>query len=102
MRLRKYWFKFDLSFSDPHPIGTLMGCGVTALSQEEALELLSERVFRSRAMPPIEKCIEDVEICQLDAKHVLPNICDPSQRGIWFPLGYQPCPDNVFSQTTGD
>jgi hypothetical protein len=39
-------------------------------------------------MPSIKKCIEDVEMAQLDIKHVLPNTGDSSQRGIWFPLGY--------------
>jgi hypothetical protein len=88
MKLRKYWFKFDLSMKSPHPLGTLMGCGVTSASKDEALELLRERVFRSQPMPSIEKCIEDVEMAELDTKHVLPNIGDISQRGIWFPMGY--------------
>jgi hypothetical protein len=88
MKMRTYWFKFDLSVNDPHPTGTLMGCGVTASSKEEALELLRERVFRSQPMPSFKKCIEDVEMSELDKKHVLPNIGDSSQRGIWFPLGY--------------
>jgi hypothetical protein len=88
MKLYRYWFKFKLSINDPHPIGTLLGCGVTASSKPEALELLRERVFRSNPMPILEKCIEDVEPTELDAKHVLPNSGDPSQRGVWFPLGY--------------
>jgi hypothetical protein len=88
MKMRKYWIKFDISMTDPHPIGTLMGCGVTASSKEEALALLRERVFQSHPLPAIKKCIEDIEMSQLDAKHVLPNIGNPSERGIWFPLGY--------------
>ncbi len=92
MKLRKYWFKLDLTMNDPHPIGTLMGCGVTASSKEKALELLRERVFRSHPMPSIKKCIEGVEISELDTKHVLPNIGDSSQSGIWFPLGYDETP----------
>jgi hypothetical protein len=89
MKLHKYWFKFSLSMNDPHPIGTLMGCGVTASSRDEALELLRALVFRSHPMPSIEKCIEDVKISDLDTKHVLPNMGDCSQRGIWFPMGYE-------------
>jgi hypothetical protein len=88
--MHRYWFKFRLSMNDPHPIGTLMGCGVTASSRDEALELLRARVFPSQPMPLIEKCIEDIEMCNLDAKHVLPNIGDASQRGVWFPMGYEP------------
>jgi hypothetical protein len=88
MKLHKYWFKFDLSMNDPHPIGTLMGCGVTASSKEQALELLMERVFRSQPMPLIKNCIEDIAMSELDTNHVLPNIGNPSQTGVWFPLGY--------------
>ena len=88
MNLRRFWFKFDLSMNDPHPIGTLMGCGVTASSRQEALELLSAGVFQRHPMPSITKCVEDVEMADLDPKHVLPNVGDPSQSGIWFPLGY--------------
>lgn len=88
MKMHKYWFKFDLSMNDPHPIGTLMGCGVTASSKADALELLKEQVFLADTMPSIKKCIEDVEMSELDTRHVLPNIGDSSQRGVWFPLGY--------------
>ena len=87
MNLHKYWFKFRITIKDPHPIGTLMGCGVTASSKEEALEMLRQRVFASY-MPSIEKSTEDVEISNLDPNHILPNIGDPSQKGIWFPQGY--------------
>jgi hypothetical protein len=88
MKLHKYWFKFNLSMDDPHPVGTLMGCGVTALSKDDALQMVRERVFRSHTMPSVENCIEDIANSELDAKHVLPNIGDPSRQGIWFPLGY--------------
>jgi hypothetical protein len=39
-------------------------------------------------MPTIERCIEDVALTELDANHVLPNLGDPTQVGVWFPLGY--------------
>ena len=100
MKLRKYWFKFHLSMNEPHPIGTLMGCGVTASSKEEALVLLRERVFQSQAMPPIERCVADVEKSDLDTKHVLPNMGDSSQRGIWFPLGYESGPERSPARVT--
>jgi hypothetical protein len=82
MTLHKYWFKFSLTFQDPHPIGTLMGCGVTAASRDNALDLLQRQVFRSHTLPLIENCIEDVELSELDSKHVLPNIGNPAQPGI--------------------
>jgi hypothetical protein len=89
MTLHKYWFKFDLRISEPHPIGTLLGCGVTAPSYAEALELIRRQVFRSSAMPRVVKCVEDVETSALDAKHVVPNMGDPTHEGVWFPLGYE-------------
>jgi hypothetical protein len=45
-------------------------------------------VFRAREMPPIIEVIEDVEVSALDPAHVLPNMGDPSQQGVWFPMGY--------------
>jgi hypothetical protein len=88
MKLHRYWFKFKLSINDAHPFGTLMGCGVTAWSKDDALNLLSERVFRIHPIAAVEKCIEDVDLRELDPNHVLPNSGDCTQRGVWFPLGY--------------
>jgi hypothetical protein len=88
MKLHKYWIRFNLKITDPHPIGTLMGCGVTAASKQDALKLVEERVFGSGPLPSIQSCIEDVDPRILDPNHVLPNMSDPSTRGIWFPLGY--------------
>lgn len=88
MKLRRYWFEFDQSIATPHPIGTLLGCGVTAYSKDDAIELLRERVFKQLPMPTLRECDEDVDLAMLDTKHVLPNSGDPSTRGIWFPLGY--------------
>ena len=88
MKLLRYWFKFKLFFNDPHPGGTLMGCGVTAFSKDDALELLTQRVFQSHPLPSIENCVEDIELRCLDANHVRPNCGDPSRSGIWYPLGY--------------
>jgi hypothetical protein len=86
--MHKYWVEFELTITDPHPIGTLMGCGVTASTKDEALELLRERVFRAYPMPLITKCIEDIELSEPDSEHVLSNIGDSSRPGVWFPLGY--------------
>ena len=86
--LTRFWVKFDLAIKDEPPPGTLLGCGVTAQSRREALQLLQERVFRSKSLPPIRQLIEGVEISTLDSSHVQPNMGDPTQPGVWFPLGY--------------
>jgi hypothetical protein len=65
----------------------LTGCGVTAWSHEDALRLLRERVFVRQPLPPVRRCVEDVDVSTLDPGHVLPNMADPTRRGVWFPLG---------------
>ena len=86
MSLHRYWVKFGFSMADPHPPGTLLGCGVTAHDQEDALMILRDRVFRGGTLPEVECVIEDVDMSTLDAKHVLPNMGNQFQRGVWFPL----------------
>ena len=70
-------------------MGTLIGCGVTAWNYDDALNLVRERVFEGKVLPPIKTCVEDVDVSTLDEGHVLPNMRPPSVRGIWFPLGYE-------------
>jgi hypothetical protein len=88
VKLRRYWFEFRHTIHDPHPVGTLLGCGVTAFSREDALQLLDERVFGRQPLPSIRRRVEDVDVSALDPGHVLPNMADPTWRGVWFPLGY--------------
>ncbi len=83
--LRRFWFKFE-RLPAPTPIN--LGCGVTAYSRDDALALLRDRVFGARGLPPITQVIEDVSTTRLDPKHVLPNLGNPAQRGVWFPQGY--------------
>jgi len=88
MKLRRFWFTFNLCFGDPHPPGTLIGCGVTAFDQEDAIEILNQQVFVSSPCPAIKALIADVDVSTLDPGHVTPNMGDPTRRGVWFPLGY--------------
>jgi hypothetical protein len=88
MNLHRYWFKFELTMADPHPPGVLLGCGVTAFSQSDALDLMKERVFTKFPFPPVKSVQEDVDVSTLDRGHVLPNMGNVLKRGIWFPIGY--------------
>jgi hypothetical protein len=83
--LRRYWLNFEKS---PAPTPLNMGCGVAAYDYGDAVALVQDRVFRDRPMSKIVSCIEDVNVSQLDAKHVRPNIGKVLERGIWFPLAY--------------
>lgn len=82
--LRRYWFTFQASTK---PNAFNVGCGVTAYNYDDAINLLCERVFGEDA-PDVIDFEEDVDVSQLDQKHVLPNMGSVVVRGVWFPLGY--------------
>jgi hypothetical protein len=84
-KLKRYWFVFEKA-SEPTPLN--LGCGVSAFTYDDALEMLQEQVFKRGEMPVIVECIENVDISLLDKGHVLPNIGMVAVRGIWFPPGY--------------
>ena len=48
--LHKFWFQFEAS---PKPNVLNLGCGVTALSYEDALCVLKERIFAQKNFPNI-------------------------------------------------
>lgn len=83
----RYWFHFDLTDYAHPPLGIIMGCGITEASFDLAMDRV-KKIFDNRTVPPILSCIENVDISTLDASHVRPNMGSPSDRGIWFPLGY--------------
>ncbi|TWF32857.1 hypothetical protein FHW36_113112 [Chitinophaga polysaccharea] len=85
---RRFWFEFEIDTAFNYPAGIGFGCGVTALSYEDAVEILDEKVFTTIKRPPFKKIIENMDIRMLDNGHVIPNMESPVYRGIWFPLGY--------------
>jgi hypothetical protein len=84
--LHRYWIEFDPSFRD-YPTSAL-GYGVTGYTFEDALNILQNRAFRDKPLPPIASVIEDVDVSTLDRKHMV-YMGVPVWRGVWFPLGYQ-------------
>jgi hypothetical protein len=88
MTLHRYWFRFDVALGDPHPPGTLLGCGVSAYNYDDALSILREHVFKGAPLPRVVDAVEDVDVSELDAGEVLPNMGSPVERGVWFPRGY--------------
>jgi hypothetical protein len=82
--LRRYWFRFE---NEGSHLALNLGCGITALSYEDAIEILRQRVFHGE-MPAVEEVIEDVDISTLDEMHIHPNMGCVATRGVWFPLGY--------------
>jgi hypothetical protein len=85
-RLRRFWFRFE---GDPIKDGFGLGCGVTAWSEQDALELLrTTGPFHSRQMPKIAELTVDVDVSTFDRGHVLPNMEPPNRRGVWYPRGF--------------
>jgi hypothetical protein len=87
--LRRYWFRFDPKGVGEFPPGVAMGCGVSAYNYDDALRILRKKVFHCDLLPPILRCIQDVDISKLDEGHVRPNMGVVTERGVWFPLGYR-------------
>jgi len=81
--LHRYWFEFG-GPREALPPGGWLGCGVTAVDRADAEQLLAEGPFRGAPIPPIDRVIENVDVSELDAGHVLPNMGDVTQRGVWF------------------
>jgi hypothetical protein len=85
--LHRYWLRFD--FTAPFPGAVGLGCGVTAFSAEDALNIVQAEVFQGAPLPPIVEMIHDVDVRTLDQGHVIPNMEEPVSRGVWFPRGYR-------------
>jgi hypothetical protein len=83
--LRRFWITLEKL---PRPSALNLGCGVTAYDLDDALALVTERIFRGQEIPRLVDCVEDVDVSKLDPKHVAPNIGVVTRRGIWFPQGY--------------
>jgi len=82
--LHRYWFEFS-GPREALPPGGWIGCGVTAVDRADAEQLLVAGPFRGTALPPLERVVEDVDVRDLDAGHVLANMGDVTRRGVWFP-----------------
>jgi hypothetical protein len=84
--LHRFWFRFEGDASDLPP-GSALGCGVTAVDRRDAEEVVRAEVFDGAALPAVREVIADVDVRELDQGHVVPNMGDPSVRGVWFPRG---------------
>ena len=76
--LRRYWFPSQNSW----------GIGVTAFSEWEATNLATQVATAMKWALAPSPPIVDVDVSTLEANHVRPNMGVPSERGVWFPLGF--------------
>ncbi|UKN02708.1 hypothetical protein K6119_04165 [Paracrocinitomix mangrovi] len=67
-----------------NPISKL-GFGVSAWSEEDALQLLKQTVFNGEDIPKIIEIQTIKSLDELEQNHVRPNIGSPTHRGVWFP-----------------
>jgi hypothetical protein len=79
--LQRFWFHIA------GDVGSPLGYGVTAWTQEDAVSILQTVIFKSTPLPNYD-VQADVDVSRLDAEHILPNMESPTWRGIWFPRGF--------------
>jgi hypothetical protein len=80
--LHRYWFTFENS---PQPSILNLGCGVTAVDEADARQMIEDQVYPAHGFQEIKGVVTDVDISTLDQGHVVPNMTMPLVRGVWFP-----------------
>ena len=87
--MKLYWIKFIISTEHYYPPGTRVGCGITAYSSEDAIDIAAKCIFKTYPLPPIESIKEIQDAMQIEQGHVLPNSGSILNFGVWFPRGYR-------------
>jgi hypothetical protein len=86
--LHRFWIEFVADKDELGlPLSSLLlpGVGVTAVDEEDALELIRRDLVPDDDLPPVSRVVTDIDVSTLDPGHVLPGVGDPSRRGVWFP-----------------
>jgi hypothetical protein len=85
--LTRFWFEFDPTASTAAK--STPWWGVTAWTIEDPRKLILETGCFGQTLPTVGRLEGDVDITNLDEKHVAPNMAAPNERDIWYPLGFQ-------------
>lgn len=83
--LKRYWIRFE-RFNIQTPLN--LGCGVTAFNAEDAKRIVEIKIKNSDIHVDIASIELISNIADLDKNHVIPNMGNIFERGIWFPQGY--------------
>jgi hypothetical protein len=83
--MKAYWVEFKKSGLRGLPVGTWLGCGVTAYDKEDAIKLLKQLLFKNWNSVPVLSIKENISINDLDQHDVAPDIGNIQVRGIWYP-----------------
>jgi len=86
-RFTRYWFEFDTSQLGSSAASH--GVGLTAISEDDARALISEKLFGGAELPPVTRLIPDFDIRKFDLDRFRGNMELPEERGIWYPRGYR-------------
>jgi len=78
MSLRPYW----ITLTGAKPLGAGLGVGVTAQSEADA-KIIFERAFGTEYVIAGIAPVEDLR--NIEQNHVMPNMGNALQHGIWFP-----------------
>jgi hypothetical protein len=78
-RFIRYWFEF----------GTDRGVGITAVSEDDARQLISEKLFGGAELPPVTRLVPHVDIRAFDLERFRGNMELPEERGVWYPRGHR-------------
>lgn len=74
--------RFCVRFDDA-PLSLRLGMGITGVDRGDAESLLAASTLLAGQPLPVIR--EVVDVRDLDQSHVVPNMGDPSIRGVWFP-----------------
>ncbi len=84
LRLVRFWIEFNTA--EEKNTSLHFGCGITAWTYDDAINILKTTLFKNHTIPTIIKVIEDFDLNNLEENHVCTNIVRPSSvRGIWYP-----------------
>jgi len=87
--LHCFWIRFSISTAEetryPSYVGLRLGCGVTAYSLDDVERLLGALVFGGDPIAAIKEVVVDVQLRDLDQRHVVANMGPANERGVWFP-----------------
>jgi hypothetical protein len=83
--LKNYWIEFENpKENDPSQI-IVIACGLNAFNTEDALLILTEKMFADHPMPYITKIIENPDMETIIRDIPFTGLQLPRERGIWFP-----------------
>jgi hypothetical protein len=68
--------------------GSDRGVGVTAFTDQDALNILKETFPTDKYSYTVERIEFDIDLGTLDRNHIIPNMHPSVWRGIWYPMGH--------------